>query len=179
MQGHKGHTSTLNFTISFNIFDNFKSVMVVYQDNCDLNLVHQSFLNVGDLSIRTKNCQYMGSTTVLKGQTFLLLASGRHYVTSTQRTQTFTKRIGFKIKHENKGSGRLFALLETKGNNSLESLICSFCFRLLENHAIRHFSLDPKYSSKQMCLEMIEQLEQTLRPYRPQMIQTVLELSGK
>ena len=36
-------------------------------------------------------------------------------MTSTQRTQTFTKRIGFKIKHENKGSGRLiFALVETK-----------------------------------------------------------------
>ena len=160
--------------ISFNIFDNFKSVMVVYQDSC----VHQSFLNVGDLSIRTNNCQYMGSTTVLKGQTFLLLASGRHYVTSTQRTQTFTKRIGFKIKHENKGSGRLiFALVETKGTGSLESLLCSFCFRLLENHAIRHFFLDLKYSSKQMCLEMIDL--QMLRPFRPQMIQTVLELSGK
>lgn len=133
MQGHKGHTSTLNFTISFNIFDNFKSVMVVYQDNCDLNLVHQSFVNVGDLSIRTNNCEYMGSTTVLKAQTFLLLACGRHYVTSTQRTQTFTKRIGFKIKQENKSSGRLiFALVETKGNGSLESLLCSFCFRLLE-----------------------------------------------
>ena len=178
MQGHKGHTPTLNFTISFNIFDNFKSVMVVYQDNCGLNLIHQSFLNVGDLSIRTNNCQYMGSTTVLKGQTFRLLASGRHYVTFTQRTQTFTKRIGFKINHENKGSGRLiFALVETKGNGSLESLLCSFCFRLLENHAIRHFFLDLKYSSKQMCLEMIDL--QMLRPFRPQMIQTVLELSGK
>ena len=133
------HRSTSRM-ISFNIFDNFKSVMVVYQDNCDLNLVHQSFLNVGDLSIRTNNCQYMGSTTVLKGQTFPLLACGRHYVTSTQHTQIFTKRIGFKIKHENKGSGRLiFALVETKGNGSLESLLCSFCFRLLENHAIRHF----------------------------------------
>ena len=119
----------------------------------------------------------MGFTTVLKGQTFLLLASGRHYVTSTQRTQTFTKRIGFKIKHENKGLRRLFALVETKGNDSLQSLLCSFCFRLLENHPISHFSLDLKYSNTQMCLETIDQ--QMLRPYRPQMIQTVLELSGK
>ena len=120
---------------------------------------------------------YGGSTTVLKGQMFLLLASGRYYVTSTQRTRTFTKRIGFKIKHEKKGLGRLFALVESKGNYSLESLLCSFCLRLLENHPIRHFSLDLKYSSKQMCWEMID--EQMLRLYRPQMIQTVLELSGK
>ena len=128
-------------------------------------------------NLQSVHFEYMGSTTVLKSQTFLLLASERHYVTSTQRTQTFTQRIGFKIKHEKKGLGRLFALVKTKGNDSLEALLCSFCFRHLENHPIRHFSLDLKYSSKQMCLEMIDL--QILRPYRPQMIQTVLGLSGK
>ena len=53
-------------------------------------------------NLQSVHFEYMGSTTVLKSQTFLLLASERHYVTSTQRIQTFTQRIGFKIKHEKK-----------------------------------------------------------------------------
>ena len=166
--------------ISFNIFDNFKSVMVVYQDNC----VHQSFLNVGDLSIRTNNCQYMGSTgstTVLKGQTFLLLACGRHYVTSTQRTQTFTKRIGFINKARKQGFRKVNICIGWNKRKWFPRVSTMFfLFSPSGKSSYPPFFLSPQILIfKQADVIGNDWLTDFIRPYRPQMIQTVLELSGK